>query len=78
MTAQSRKVAPKIHMAVDTLGHLLALHMISANEQDRAEIGKLCKAVQKETGKSVELAFVESVALRGWRDVAASRRIMSD
>src|SRR6202161_3419413 len=54
-----RKKGSKIHMAVDTLGHLLALHVTSANEQNRAEVGKLCKAVQKETGKSVELAFVD-------------------
>lgn len=54
-----RKKGSKIHMAVDTLGHLLALHVTSADQQDRAEVGKLCNAVQKETGKSVELAFVD-------------------
>ena len=54
-----RKKGSKIHLAVDTLGHLLALHVTSANEQDRAQVGKLCKAVQKQTGKSVELAYVD-------------------
>jgi transposase len=54
-----RKKGSKVHMAVDTLGHLLALHVTPANEQDRAQVGKLAKAVQKETGKSVELAYVD-------------------
>ena len=54
-----RKKGSKVHMAVDTLGHLLSLHVTPANEQDRAQVGKLAKAVQKETGESVELAFVD-------------------
>jgi transposase len=54
-----RKKGSKVHMAVDTLGHLLSLHVTAANEQDRAQVGKLAKAVQKETGKSVELAYVD-------------------
>ena len=28
----------KVHMAVDTLGHLLALHVTPANEQERAQV----------------------------------------
>ena len=54
-----RKKGSKVHLAVDTLGHLLALHVTPADEQDRQQVGKLAKAVQKETGKSVELAFVD-------------------
>lgn len=54
-----RKKGSKVHMAVDTLGHLLALHVTAADEQDRAQVGKLAKAVQKETGRSVELAYVD-------------------
>jgi transposase len=54
-----RKKGSKVHLAVDTLGHLLALHVTPANEQDRDQVGKLAKAVQKETGKSVELAYVD-------------------
>jgi transposase len=54
-----RKKGSKVHMAVDTLGHLLSLHVTAANEQDRAQVGKLAREVQKETGKSVELAFVD-------------------
>jgi transposase len=44
---------------VDTLGYLLSLHVTAANQQDRAEVGKLAREVQKQTGKSVELAFVD-------------------
>src|SRR6266700_7685269 len=49
----------RVHLAVDTLGHLLALHVTPANEQDRAQVGKLAAAVQEITGHSVELAFVD-------------------
>ncbi len=35
----------KIHAAVDTLGHLLALRVTPANEQARAQVGALADAV---------------------------------
>jgi transposase len=54
-----RKKGSKVHMAVDTLGHLLTLHVTPADEQDRAQVGKLAKEVQKQTDKSVQLAFVD-------------------
>ena len=54
-----RRKGSKVHLAVDTLGHLLALHVTAADEQDRAQVGKLAKEVQKETGRSVELAYVD-------------------
>jgi transposase len=54
-----RKKGSKVHMAVDTLGHLLSLHVTAADEQDRTQVGKLAKDVQKQTGKSVELAYVD-------------------
>lgn len=54
-----RKKGSKLHLAVDTLGHLLALHVTPANADDRAEVGRIAKAVQAETGESVEIAFVD-------------------
>ena len=54
-----RKKGSKIHMAVDTLGHLLALHVTPADQQDRAQVKKLAKEVQEATGNSVELAYVD-------------------
>ena len=46
-------------MAVDTLGHLLALHVTAADEQDRARVEQLAGDVQAATGDSVELAFAD-------------------
>jgi len=54
-----RKKGSKVHMAVDTLGHLLALHVTAANEQDREQVKKLAKDVQEATGESVTLAYVD-------------------
>jgi transposase len=54
-----RKKGSKIHIAVDTLGHLLAAHVTTASEQDRAQVGVLAQAVQEATGDSVELAYVD-------------------
>jgi transposase len=49
----------KVHAAVDTLGHLLALHVTAADEQDRAPVEQLAEAVQQITGEHVELAYVD-------------------
>ncbi len=45
-----------MHAAVDTLGHLLALVVTPANEQERTQVADLATAVQEGTGKTVELA----------------------
>lgn len=68
-----RKKGSKVHMAVDTLGHLLSLHVTAANQQDREEVDKLAKEVQKQTGKSVELAYVDQ-GYTGERPAAAARK----
>ena len=54
-----RRNGSKIHAAVDTLGHLLALHATPANAQDRAQVERLAAAVQETTGQTVEVAFVD-------------------
>ncbi|MDQ3222445.1 MAG: IS5 family transposase [Gemmatimonadota bacterium] len=54
-----RKQGSKIHLAVDTLGHLLALRVTPASTQDRAEVGALAAAVQDATGDHVTLAYVD-------------------
>jgi transposase len=54
-----KKNGSKIHIAVDTLGHLLALKVTPANEQDRAQVAELTTRVQEVTGQSVEVAFVD-------------------
>ena len=54
-----RRKGRKVHMAVDTLGHLLALHVTPANEQERQQVDELAAQVQTVTGGSVEVAFVD-------------------
>src|SRR5919206_1942299 len=54
-----RKKGSKLHLAVDTLGLFLALHVTPANEQDRAQVGVLAEAVQEATGEHVELGYVD-------------------
>lgn len=54
-----RKRGSKVHVAVDTLGHLLALKVTPADEQDRAQVADLARQIQHVTGDSVELAFVD-------------------
>ena len=38
-----RRKGNKVHLAVDTLGHLLALCVTPANEQDRAQVADECR-----------------------------------
>jgi hypothetical protein len=44
---------------VDTLGHLLTLHVTAANTQDRSQVTTLATRVQAVTGDAVEVAFVD-------------------
>jgi transposase len=54
-----RRTGSKVHAAVDTLGHLLALRVTGADAQDRDQVGALAAAVQAATGQTVEVAFVD-------------------
>jgi transposase len=54
-----RRKGSKVHVAVDTLGHLLALRVTPANAQDRDQVAALAAAVQAATGETVEVAFVD-------------------
>jgi transposase len=54
-----RRKGSKVHMAVDTLGHLLALHVTPASQQDRDQVEHLAEKVQQVTGESVRLAYVD-------------------
>lgn len=46
-------------MAVDTLGHLLALHVTPADVGDRQAVARLAADIQDATGDSVTLAYVD-------------------
>ena len=54
-----RKKGSKVHAAVDTLGHLLAVKVTAANEQERAQVTDLVQEVQELTGDKVEVADVD-------------------
>ncbi len=54
-----KKNGSKVHLAVDTLGNLLALKVTAANEQERAQVAELTAKIQEVTGGNVEIAFVD-------------------
>jgi transposase len=54
-----KKKGSKVHMAVDTLGNLLALKVTPADEQERAQVAELASKVQEVTGGTVKVAFVD-------------------
>lgn len=54
-----RRKGSKVHMAVDTLGHLLALHISPAKDDDRAHVAERAEAIQAATNQSVELVYVD-------------------
>jgi transposase len=54
-----RKKGSKVHLAVDTLGNLLALKVTAASDQERAQVAELAARVQEVTGDNVQVAFVD-------------------
>jgi transposase len=54
-----RKRGSQVHMAVDTLGHVLALQVTPADEQDRAQVAQLTAQGQDVTGEALAVAFVD-------------------
>lgn len=54
-----KKRGSKVHIAVDTLGHVLALVTTPANEQERAQVAALAREVQEVCQQSVQVAFVD-------------------
>ena len=54
-----RKKGSKVHIAVDTLGYLLAVQVTPANEQERAQVATLAAKVQEVTEQNVTLAYVD-------------------
>lgn len=54
-----RRKGSKVHVAVDTLGHLLAVKVTAANEQERHQVADLARDLHKVTQQSVKLAYVD-------------------
>jgi len=51
-----RRKGSKLHLAVDTVGYLLALHVTPAHEAEHAQVAPLMKDAQSATGHSIEVA----------------------
>jgi hypothetical protein len=54
-----RKNGSTLHLAVDTMGHPLAVHVTPANVGDRAEVGRMTGLAQAVTGGTVDVAFAD-------------------
>ena len=54
-----RRKGSKVHAAVDTLGHLLALKVTPANESERDQVSELAKDVQRATGDHVNIFYAD-------------------
>jgi hypothetical protein len=54
-----RRKGSKVHIAVDKLGHLLALSVTLADQGDRAQVEALAQDMQQVTGGTVEMAYVD-------------------
>src|SRR5215469_4931750 len=57
--AGKKRKGSTIHVAVDTVGDLLALVVTPANEQDRAHVEQVARHVQEATGEHVPVACVD-------------------
>ena len=67
-----RTKGSKVHKVVDTLGHLLALHVTPANASERDQVELLAKEVQDVTGEQVTTLYAD----QGYtgRDAAADAK----
>ena len=54
-----RKCGSKVHIPVDRLGHLLALHVTPADVGGREAVGRLAADIQEATSDAVKLAHVD-------------------
>jgi transposase len=54
-----RRKGSKVHAAVDTPGHLLALTVTPANDDERSQVAALAAQVQAVTGQHIQVAFVD-------------------
>src|SRR5262245_49999339 len=54
-----RRKGSQTQAAIDTLGHLLALHVTPANERERDRVAVPPASVRAATGDHVEVAFVD-------------------
>lgn len=67
-----REQGSKVHAAVDTPGHLLALHVAPADADGRGQVDRLTRNVQDAAGSSVQIAYVDQGCTGGRAAKAAS------
>jgi transposase len=60
-----------VHMGVDTLGHLLALHVAEADVGDHEAVARLAADSQDTTGDTVSLAYID----QGYPGERATKRL---
>ncbi|ACC75852.1 transposase IS4 family protein (plasmid) [Paraburkholderia phymatum STM815] len=53
------KQGSNVHLAIESLGQLLAVSVRPANERQRAQVGELARQVPLATGQTVKVAFSE-------------------
>src|SRR6266487_4607581 len=69
-----KKRGSKTHIAVDTLGHLLALVVTPASDQERAQVEALARQVQGDTGDdAAEAAQTHGIRLEVVKHTQAKR-----
>ncbi len=54
-----RHKGSRVHIAVDTLGHLMALKVTPAGAEHREQVSALAEQIQQVTDRTVELAYVD-------------------
>src|SRR5207249_3955301 len=67
-----KRKGSKVHAAVDTLGHLLAIKVTPANESDRSQVEEVAERVQEVTDGKVQIAFVDQGYTGDDADAAAT------
>jgi hypothetical protein len=72
-----RQRGSKVPMAVDPLGHLLALHVTTAREQELARVAQLAAPVQAVIGAGVDVTLVDQGGYGDRPAEAAAERGMS-
>ena len=65
MMDTNRKQDSKVHMAVDTLEHLLDIQVIAANAQERAKVRALAQKVRHVSGQSGHTGLCRSRIFTG-------------
>jgi len=56
----NKNEGPRLHIGVGTLGHLHALHVTPASDDERSHVGHGVEAIQAATDENVDIAWAAS------------------